>query len=62
VTLLFGMVHALMFKDGAISFDAITFLITGGPSLILLWMREKTGSLLLPALAHNVSNGVFTLF
>ncbi|MBB5517806.1 CPBP family intramembrane glutamic endopeptidase, BDIM_20840 family [Amphiplicatus metriothermophilus] len=59
---LFGLVHALDYGAAGVGFDAMTFAATGGPSLILLWMREKTGSLLLPVLAHNVSNGAFTLF
>lgn len=59
---LFGLAHALGLGTEGISFDAATFAMTGVPSLILLWMREKTGSLLLPVLAHNVSNGAFTLF
>jgi membrane protease YdiL (CAAX protease family) len=62
VTLLFGLGHALFFKHGAIGFDSSTFLMTSLPSLLLLWMREKTGSLVLPVLAHNVVNGAFTLF
>jgi len=62
VTLIFGLEHALLFSNGSITFDNNTFLITAGPALIILWMREKTGSLLLPTLAHNVANGVFTLF
>jgi uncharacterized protein len=60
--LLFGLIHALSFDDGAWSFDASAFLLTGGPSVILLWLRERTGSLLLPVLAHNVANGAGTLF
>jgi len=59
---LFGIAHALNFGADGYSFDAMTFAVTGIPSLILLWMREKTGSLLIPVLAHNVANGAFTLF
>jgi len=60
--ILFGLGHAMDFSNGSYSFDTITFIVTGGPSLILLWIREKTGSLLLPIIAHNVANGAFTLF
>lgn len=59
---LFGLAHALSFGEAGASFDAATFAMTGIPSLILLWLREKTGSLILPVLAHNVSNGAFNLF
>lgn len=61
-SVLFGLAHALSFGETGASFDAATFAMTGIPSLILLWLREKTGSLILPVLAHNVSNGAFTLF
>ena len=61
-SVLFGVIHALAFDDGAWSFDWMTFAMTGVPSLILLWLREKTGSILLPVIAHNVANGAFTLF
>jgi membrane protease YdiL (CAAX protease family) len=32
--------------------------MTGVPSLILVWMRERTGSLLLPILLHNFGNSI----
>ena len=59
---LFGLVHGMGFGADGFSFDALTFALTGGPSLLLLWLREKTGSLLLPIIAHNIANGAFTLF
>jgi len=55
---LFGMAHAFGFDDGALSFDLMTFLMTGVPALILVWLRERTGSLLLPILLHNFGNSV----
>ena len=58
----FGLAHALSYGQGGFAFDPMTFLITGAPSLILLWMREKTGSVVLPLIAHNAINGAFTLF
>jgi membrane protease YdiL (CAAX protease family) len=60
--ILFGLTHALSYKSGAVGFDLMTFAITGVPSLLLLWLRERTGSLLLPVLVHNVANGAATLF
>ncbi len=59
---LFGLVHGMDYGAEGFSFDAMMFAVTGGPSLLLLWMREKTGSLLLPILAHNIANGASTLF
>lgn len=58
----FGLGHALFYRDGAVSFDAMAFALTGGPALLLVWFRVRTGSLVLPVLAHNVANGAFTLF
>ncbi len=60
-TAAFGLIHSLFYDVEGISFDAISFAITGGPALLLLWLREKTGSVLLPILAHNVANGAFVV-
>jgi uncharacterized protein len=61
-SILFGLTHALGFEAGAVDFDLMTFAMTGGPSILLLWIRERTGSLLLPVIAHNIANGASTLF
>ena len=55
---MFGMAHAFGFEDGVFSFDLMTFLMTGVPALILVWLRERTGSLLLPILLHNFGNSI----
>ena len=55
---MFGLAHAFGFEDGAFSFDLMTFLMTGVPALILVWLRERTGSLLLPILLHNFGNAI----
>lgn len=57
----FGLAHALGYSDGAFTFDAMTMLLTGGPALLLVWVREKTGSLLLPVLLHNFANSIFLI-
>ncbi len=54
----FGLEHALEYHDGAFSCDAMTMLVTGGPSFILVWMRERTGSLVLLILLHNYANTI----
>ncbi len=59
---LFGAIHSLAWEDGGVAFDAATFAMTGLPSVILLWLRERTGSLITPIIGHNVANGAFTLF
>ncbi len=58
---LFGMAHAFGFSHGSFSFDAITMALTGLPAFIAVWLRLRTGSLLLPVLLHNFGNS-FSLF
>lgn len=58
-SLAFGLDHALGYGAEGFSFDPLTLTLTGGPALILVWLREKTGSLLLPVLLHNYANVVF---
>jgi membrane protease YdiL (CAAX protease family) len=55
---MFGLAHAFGFDGDAFSFDLMTFLMTGVPALILVWLRERTGSLLLPILLHNFGNSI----
>ena len=56
--LLFGLMHAFGFSDGAFSFDPMTMALTALPSLIAVWLRLRTGSLLLPVLLHNFGNSI----
>lgn len=60
-TVLFGLTHALSYEAGAIDFDLMTFAMTGIPALLLLWLRERTGSLLMPVIGHNLANGLSTI-
>ena len=55
---LFGLTHAFGYEDGGFAFDLMTFLMTAVPALILVWLRERTGSLLLPILLHNFGNSI----
>ena len=59
--LVFGLAHALTYDDGAFAFDALTMAVTGVPAVVLLWLRERTGSVVLPIVAHNFANGIPTL-
>jgi len=61
-SILFGLAHALNFQNEVYEFNSTMFAVTALPSLLLLWMRERTGSVLIPIAAHNIANGVFTLF
>ena len=58
----FGLGHALFWRVDGLSFDAMAFAMTGVPALLLVWFRARSGSLVLPVVAHNVVNGAFTLF
>lgn len=54
--LLFGLAHAFSYGDGEFSFDALTMVLTAVPSLIAVWVRLRTGSVLLPVVMHNFGN------
>ncbi len=55
---LFGMAHAFSFSSNAFSFDAIVLVLTAVPSFIAVWLRLRTGSVLLPILLHNFGNSL----
>lgn len=58
---LFGMAHAFGFSDGQFSFDAMTMLLTTIPSFLAVWLRLRTGSVLLPIVMHNFGNSISRL-
>lgn len=55
---LFGLAHAFGFSERHFSFDAMTMALTALPSFIAVWLRIKTGSVLLPILLHNFGNSL----
>ncbi len=59
--LLFGMAHAFGFSDGQFSFDPLVMALTALPSFLAVWLRLRTGSLLLPILVHNFGNSIMGL-
>jgi hypothetical protein len=59
--LLFGMTHAFGFSDGQFSFDPLYMALTAFPSFIAVWVRLRTGSLLLPIVMHNFGNAISIL-
>jgi hypothetical protein len=59
--LLFGLAHAFGFSDGQFSFDPLFMALTALPSFIAVWLRLRTGSLLLPVLMHNFGNAISML-
>lgn len=58
---LFGLAHAFGVSHGHFSFDAITMALTALPSFIAVWLRLRTGSLLLPVVLHNFGNSISLL-
>lgn len=52
----FGLWHGLGIQDGAVSFDTLSasFPLVGG--LAYGWLRERTGSVAFPVVAHNLGN------
>lgn len=55
---LFGLVHGVLYMEGEFVFSGLSLFFTAFYGLILLWLRERTGSLLFPIVAHNCVNVV----
>ena len=55
---LFGLAHAFGYAHGSFSFDPLTMALTALPALIAVWLRLRTGSVLLPILLHNIGNAL----
>ncbi len=55
---LFGLTHAFGYSDGAFHFDSMIMALTAIPSIIAVWLRLRTGSVLLPVLLHNFGNSM----
>ncbi len=58
---LFGLAHAFGFSNGGFSFDAMTMALTAIPSFLAVWLRLRTGSVLLPVILHNFGNSISLL-
>lgn len=56
VTFLFAAGHGLFVVDGALQVDWRSLVESGTIGAGLLWLRTRTGSLVMPVLAHNLSN------
>ncbi|MES2059204.1 MAG: CPBP family intramembrane glutamic endopeptidase [Pseudomonadota bacterium] len=55
----FGLGHAFDYSHNGWSFDLMSMALTALPAFILVWLRERTGSLVLPVLLHNFGNSIF---
>ena len=60
--ILFGLTHAFGVSDGQVSFDPLTMILTGVPSVIGVWLVLRTRSVLLPVVLHNFGNAITLLF
>lgn len=58
ITIQFGFAHSLFWHDGALGFNYWPFITTSIFGFVFLWLREKSGNLILPIAMHNILNGV----
>jgi membrane protease YdiL (CAAX protease family) len=59
ISLLFGLIHGVYFSDGLkLEVDLFSVLLTAISGFLLGWLRERSGSLVLPIAAHNLGNTV----
>ena len=58
---LFGLVHALFFSDGALQFNPSNFIWTGILGYSFGYITIKTRSILIPMLTHNLYNFALNL-
>ena len=56
VTAFFGLLHGVTIESGQLVVNLWAIIGTGFMGFILIWMRERTGSLIAPVLFHNISN------
>ena len=52
----FGLAHAFSHSSNGFALEPIYFFATFIPSLLAVWIRLRTGSLLLPVLLHSAGN------
>jgi membrane protease YdiL (CAAX protease family) len=56
VLAVFGLGHGVYMGESGVSVDWDAFLVTGIMGCLLLWLKERTGSIWVPVLVHNLSN------
>lgn len=54
----FGVTHAFGYSDGAYTFEPVYMALTALPAFIAIWLRYRTGSLVLPVFLHNFGNAI----
>ncbi len=53
---IFGLLHGVTVNGGELDVNLWRIVSTGFTGFVLIWMRERTGSLVVPVLYHNVFN------
>jgi membrane protease YdiL (CAAX protease family) len=62
ISLLFGIIHGVHLTDQLeLKVDLFSMLLTVASGFLLGWLRERSGSLVLPIAAHNLGNTVTRL-
>ncbi|MCZ6657523.1 MAG: CPBP family intramembrane metalloprotease [Gammaproteobacteria bacterium] len=56
VVVVFGLLHGVSADSPEVQINVGAIVSTGFVGFILTWMRERTGSLLVPVLFHNLFN------
>ena len=56
VVVMFGLLHGVTADSGEVQISFGAIVATGFTGFVLTWMRERTGSLVVPILFHNVFN------
>lgn len=59
-TTLFATTHSLCLVSGELSLSLWAFIVAGVQSIGFVWLRERTGSLVWPIIAHNTSKLIYT--
>ncbi len=53
---IFGLLHGVTVESGELEVNYGRIVSTGFIGFVVTWMRERTGSLVVPALYHNIFN------
>lgn len=59
--LVFGLVHGLSVNGGELGFDLMSFVFPFVGTVPAVWLRQKTGSVVLPIVLHNAVNTMFVV-
>ncbi|MFL0357739.1 type II CAAX prenyl endopeptidase Rce1 family protein [Erythrobacter sp. GH1-10] len=54
----FGLAHSFGYSEGQFGFEPVIMLLTATPSFLAIWMRLRTGSIVLPILLHSFGNSI----